>query len=452
MSTPPASTLLPDFTGIDESLASAFPPHAPGAAVIIVKDRQILLRKGYGMANLEWGIPNTPGTVFRIGSVTKQFTAVASLMLVEQGKLDLQDPIEKFLPGYPAHGHIITVEHLLTHTSGIKSYTGMKEWLPVWGKDFKLEELIDFFKFQPMDSAPGQRWIYNNSAYILLAAVIQQASGLAYDEFLEQKLLKPLGMLHTCLELPGRIIPNRAAGYEKGAQGFTNAAYISMTQPLSAGGMVSTIDDLACWDQALYEGQLLPPETLRRAHIPYKLQDGSSTNYGYGWGIHQYEGFEIQEHGGGIHGFACHALRVPAARVFAAVLTNSGNPVKSPSDLTFLAATRALGIPFPEPQVVEVPASGLVHLAGVYEIEAGSDLLITLADSRLGITWPGQPERELLAPVGESTFVVGNSPLNRLDFLKDPEGQITGLEFKNQYGETWLKAKRTEKALPEKKD
>ena len=154
------ASLSPTVTTVEEFdtfLSSIFPLDNPGAAVIAVKDGQTLLRKGYGLANLEWKLPMTPETVLRIGSVTKQFTAVSILMLAEQGKLSIQDPIEKFLPGYPTHGHTITVEHLLTHTSGIKSYTNMQDWPKDWGKSFTLDELIDYFKYQPMDFAPGQK-------------------------------------------------------------------------------------------------------------------------------------------------------------------------------------------------------------------------------------------------------------------------------------------------------
>ncbi len=445
---PSSSLVSPEFAEFDDLISAAFPSNAPGTAVIVVKDRQALLRKGYGLANLEWGLPVRPDTVFRIGSVTKQFTAVAILMLVEQGKLSLQDPIEKYLPGYPTHGHTIIVEHLLTHTSGIKSYTGMKEWPSLRGKDFMLDELIDFFKFQPMDFAPGQRWSYSNSGYVLLGAIIEKISGLSYARFVEQNIFQPLGMQRTCLELPGRIIPKRAAGYDKGTDGFTNAPYVSMTQPLAAGGLVSTVDDLACWDAALTEGRLVSPETLRRAHTPAILPDGSSTDYGFGWGIHAYQGVEMLDHGGGIHGFVCYAMRVPAGRVFAAVLTNLGAPPKDLAELTFRAVTRALGMPFPEPQPVVLSEDELTPFSGVYETGEGPDIYIFYAERALWWNWSVQPDRERMFPVGEVEFVSANTSLNRIRFLKEKETEVSGLEIRNQYGKVFLTAKRSEKALP----
>src|SRR5215212_10690038 len=169
---------------IDTLMQAAYQPNAPGAAIIAVKDGQIVFRTGYGLANLELGVPIAADTVFRLASITKQFTAVAILMLIEQGRLALDDPITRFWPDYPTHDQIITVEHLLTHTSGIRSYTDMPEWPPLWRKDFSVQELIDFFKYQPMQFAPGTRWAYNNSGYHLLGAIIEHVSGLPYEQFI----------------------------------------------------------------------------------------------------------------------------------------------------------------------------------------------------------------------------------------------------------------------------
>jgi CubicO group peptidase (beta-lactamase class C family) len=300
-----------------------------------------------------------------------------------------------------------------------------------------------------MEFAPGRRWNYNNSGYVLLGAIIEKISGETYAQFLEKNIFTPLGMTQTCLELPGRIIPRRAAGYDKGKDGFTNAAYISMTQPLAAGGLVSTVDDLACWDAALSEGRLVSPETLRLAHTPASLPDGSSTDYGFGWGVHTYQGVEMIDHGGGIHGFACHAMRVPAGQVFAAVLTNSGSPAKDPGEGTFRGVTRALGLPFPEPQPVTLTDAELAALSGVYGGENGPEIHIILADNALWWSWAGGPLREKMIPVGEAGFVNASSAINRIRFLKENEGKTSGLEIRNQYEKVVFSAKRTEKALPE---
>src|SRR5215216_840717 len=221
-------------------------------------------------------------------------------------------PITRFLPDYPTHDHTITVEHLLTHTSGIRSYTDMAEWPPLWRKDFSVQELIEFFKYQPMQFAPGKRMAYNNSGYHLLGAIIEQFSGLSYEQFIQQQIFDPLDMHQSYYDRPTRIIPQRAAGYQKGPDGYTNAEYLSMTQPYAAGALASTIDDLAKWERALSRGTLLPASTLELAWTPYRLTDGTLTDYGYGWRLSAWQGHQTMEHSGGIHGFATYALRIPA--------------------------------------------------------------------------------------------------------------------------------------------
>ena len=209
-------TPAPLAAQVDSLLSSVYKSGEPGAALLIMKDGQVLVRKAYGMADLELGIPLEPDMVFRIGSMTKQFTAVAALMLIEQGKLALADPITKFLPDYPIQGKTITIEHLLTHTSGIQSYTDMDSWRPLLRKDMNLTELIGVFKDQPMQFAPGERWRYNNSGYVLLGAVIEKVAGMSYESFLQKNIFDPLGLKNTFYGSATRVIPRRIPGYGPG--------------------------------------------------------------------------------------------------------------------------------------------------------------------------------------------------------------------------------------------
>ena len=197
----------------DAVLKRAVDAGGPGAAAIVVVDGKVLYRQAYGMANLELGVSLQPDMVFRLGSVTKQFTSTAIMMLVEQGKVALQDPIDKYLPGYPMQGHVITVEHLLTHTSGIQSYTDIPGWMTGRIKtDMTVKELVDGFKNEPMQFAPGTRYRYNNSGYVLLGAIIEKASGQSYESFVTERLFKPLGMTHSYYGSNEPIIPRRAEG------------------------------------------------------------------------------------------------------------------------------------------------------------------------------------------------------------------------------------------------
>jgi CubicO group peptidase (beta-lactamase class C family) len=399
--------------------------------VIVVKDAKIIFRKGQGMANLEFGVPIEPDMVFRLGSITKQFTAVAILMLAEQGKLALDDSISKFLPDYPTHGHLITVEHLLTHTSGIKSYTNMPEWPSLWRKDFTVQELIDFFKYQPMEFAPGKRWAYNNSGYMLLGAIIEKVSGRSYEQFIQQSIFEPLGMKQSYYDSPSRVIPRRAAGYDKSAEGFTNAAYLSMTQPYAAGALASTVDDLAIWDSALYTEQLLKHETLQRAHISHRLADGSSTAYGYGWGISEYAGHRLIEHAGGIHGFRTHAIRMPDDRVFVAILSNNGGA--DPEELAFKIAALVIGQPYNEPMSVELRPEVLTLYEGVYGFNVSAEIHITRENNQLFSQYGESPRVELI-PLSPNEFFFKDMSLHHLLFVRDANEVVIAVEMRGRSG------------------
>src|ERR1051325_2875224 len=235
---------------IDELMSKAYPADGRVASIIVVKEGRTLLRKGYGMADMELGVKVEPDMVFRLGSITKQFTAVSILMLAEQGKLSLTDDITRFFPDFPAKGRTITVEHLLTHTSGIKSYTSIPAWLTMWRKDMTVAELIDLFKNEPADFEPGTQWLYNNSGYILLGAIIEKVSGMTYEQFLQKNIFDPLGMKHTFYGSATRVIPRRVPGYSMSREGLRNAEYLSMTHPYAAGALISNEDDMALWDAA----------------------------------------------------------------------------------------------------------------------------------------------------------------------------------------------------------
>lgn len=416
---------------IDNLIQESYKPTEPGVAVIVFRDGETIFRKGQGMANLELGVPIEPDMVFRLGSITKQFTAVSILMLAEQGKLTLDDSISKFLPDYPTHDHLITVEHLLTHTSGIKSYTSMPEWPPLWRKDFAVQELVDFFKYQPMESAPGKRWAYNNSGYILLGAIIEKISGQSYEQFIQQNIFEPLGMKQSYYDSPSRVIPRRVAGYDKSVDGFTNAAYLSMTQPYAAGALASTVDDLVLWDSALYTEQLLKHETLQKAHISHQLMDGSSTAYGYGWDISEYAGHRLVEHGGGIHGFRTRAIRMPDDRVFVAVLSNNGGA--DPEPLAFKIAALAIGQPYQEPAPINLDSEVLALCEGDYEINAAEKWHIACEDKHL--FWQReQGARVELVPFSFNEFFFKDDPFYHLTFTSDANGIVNTAGIRGRLG------------------
>ena len=284
-------------------LSATYSADEPGATVIAVRDGKVVYRGAHGMADLELGVPLEPDMVLRLGSITKQFTAAAILLLEEQGKLSVDDPITEFLPDYPVHGHEITVAHLLSHTSGIRSYTGIPGWMQTKIKDdLTLEELIEGFRSEPMDFSPGERFLYNNSGYVLLGAIIEKASGKGYEEFIDEEIFKPLGMKASFYGNHDRIISRRAKGYDGGPGKYRNARYLSMSQPHAAGSLLSTVDVIATSDAAIYTQDLLSAGSLEKQVKPFALNDGESTSYAYGLMVGELRGREMIQHGGGIFG------------------------------------------------------------------------------------------------------------------------------------------------------
>jgi len=427
--------VLPVFAAppaVEALLSRTYPPDGPGAAVIVVKDGKTILRKGYGMADLELGIPVDPGMVFRIGSVTKQFTAAAIMLCVERGLLSLDDDVTKFLPGYPTQGRHISIEHLLTHTSGVRSYTGLPSFLSNMRKDYSVAEMIELFGPQPMEFQPGEKWAYSNSGYFLLGAILEKVSGMSYEEFMKQSIFQPLGMDHTAYGSEAPIIPKRVHGYEKGPDGWINAAYLSMTQPYAAGSLVSNVDDLATWDAALTAGKLLRKETLVRMWTPYKLAGGDVTGYGYGWAISRFEGHPVIGHGGGINGFSCHVLRLPDDGLFVALLTNANGVEPSPEYIATKVAAESIGIVAGEPVAIHLDPQLLDQYIGTYRIDDRRTRTITREGDRLFSQRTDGPRLEIF-PKSETEFFFKDS-FARLTFVKDDEGHVARAEMNQASG------------------
>ena len=347
-------------------------------------------------------------------------------MLAEEGKLSLQDPIEKHLPGYPTQGHAITIEHLLTHTSGIQSYTDMPGWMTsrIQGP-MTVTELVDGFKKEPMQFAPGERWAYNNSGYVLLGAIVEKASGRTYEAFVRERIFEPLGMTSSHYDHTEAILAKRAPGYTREGGQPRNARYLSMTQPYAAGSLASTLDDLARWDASLYTEKLLKAGSLERAWTPYVLKDGKPTGYGYGWGVSTLRRRRAISHGGGIFGFSTYAVRLPDERVYVAVLCNSDSPAASPEYVGKRIAALAVGDPFPENVPVALDAKVLERYAGVYRIDERATRTVTVESGRL-YTQRSGGERMEVRPGSETEFFYDKS-LTRLRFVLDDSGRATGM-------------------------
>lgn len=403
-------------------LEKTYPANEPGAAVLAMIDGKIILRKGYGMANLELGIPIKPEMVFRIGSITKQFTAVAIMKLVEQGKLSVTDDITKYLKDYPTHGHKITIHHLLNHTSGIKSYTNVKKMWSLMRKDMTVKELIDFFKTQPMDFAPGERYLYNNSGYVLLGAIIEKVSGKSYETYIDENIFKPLGMNSSYYGSSTRIIPLRASGYKKEKNEFKNADYLSMTLPYAAGSLLSTVDDLHRWYQALEAGKVLSQKSLEQMYTPTKLNNGKTQNYGYGWSLGTSFGEKTIEHGGGINGFTTDALRVPEKKVFVTVLTNFPQRQATAGYVSKWIAAVLCGKELKEKKTVTLDTKILDAIVGVYKISEDEQRTVIREGDQLFTQRSQGPKLPAFAE-SETEFFYKNS-FSHFTIVKDKNGKV----------------------------
>lgn len=330
-----AATRAAASTGLEEAVTAianeaVTSGSAVGLSIGIARGDEILLAKGYGVADVELAVPATKETVHRIGSITKQFTAAAILLLVEEKKLSLDDPITRFLPDYPVGEHKITIRHLLQHTSGIKSFTSLPSYRKQIRTDTSHEEIINRFKDTPPNFAPGEKFRYCNSGYYLLGVIVEKVSEKSYAEFLQERIFQPLDLKHTVYDKHARIIPNRASGYARGRGGPRNAPYVSMTQPFAAGALVSTAEDLIAWQRGLVSGKLLSADTHKLMTTPGKLNDGKPINYGLGVFIRKVDGHQAVRHGGGINGFRSDLVYYPDIDCTIAVLANSEstNPAK----------------------------------------------------------------------------------------------------------------------------
>jgi CubicO group peptidase (beta-lactamase class C family) len=423
----PAAAPSKDAAAIDHLFRVAVKPTEPGLAVVVVRGSQTLHRAAYGMANVELGVPLKPEHVFRIGSVTKQFTSAAIMILAEESKLAVSDPITKFLPDYPTQGKIITIEHLLTHTAGIQSYTDMPKWRGMWRQDMTLTALIDLFKNEPMQFDPGTRFQYNNSGYILLGAIIEKVTGKKYADVVQERIFTPLGMKDTRYDVSAEITPKRAAGYGRDGSRIVNAEYLSMTQPHAAGALMSTVDDLAKWEAAIAAGRVLKPESLAKSFTPFKMPSGNDTGYGYGWGISTYDGRLVQEHGGGIHGFRSYVLRIPSAGVYVAVLSNLAGPAPDPMALARKAAAIAVGKPLVNPAPVALTADQLEAYVGVYAAASGARHTISRDGTRL-FEQSGGAEKTEIVSAGNDVFFVKDR-FTRFTFQRDAADRYVRLDI-----------------------
>jgi CubicO group peptidase (beta-lactamase class C family) len=310
---------------VDDYLQKEMEQHGiPGAALLVLKDRRAVKTATYGFANLELQVPMRAETVFEIGSLTKQFTAAGILLLQQDGKLSVDDRVSRYLPGTPPAWGEITLRNLLTHTSGIKSYTGLDRF--ELRRHLTQAQFIQALASLPLEFEPGSSWKYCNSGFNLLGFIIENVSGRSYWDFMSERIFQPLGMTATTNRLPSLIITNRASGYEQ-----TNHVLINrdsdLTDVFSAGALVSTIGDLAKWNAALDGDKLLNAASKEQMWRPMTLRERKATRYGFGWFIDTLEGHRDIGHSGSTSGFSASLQRFPDDHLAVILLTNTDEQI-----------------------------------------------------------------------------------------------------------------------------
>jgi CubicO group peptidase (beta-lactamase class C family) len=301
---------------LDDYLQAAASQQRFSGTVLIARDGSLLLDKGYGKANLELDVANTPKIKFRLGSITKQFTATAILLLQEKGQLTVDDAVCKYISSCPAAWSDIKIHHLLTHTSGIYNFTKSPDYTKSMMLRATPESIVARVKDLPLDFKPGEKFSYSNSGYILLGMVIEKVSGKTYAQYLGENIFKPLKMADTGYDSTSRIIPDRAEGYSKSEGKLANAEYLDMSIPFAAGALYSTVGDLYIWAEALNSDRILSKKSKEQMFTPFKQ------NYAYGWGVDSLFNHKRTAHGGGINGFATFIERFPDDHLTVIVLSN----------------------------------------------------------------------------------------------------------------------------------
>ena len=387
---------------------------APGISIGVQQNGEVIFAGGFGYADLEHEAPATADTVYRIGSVTKQFTAAAAMLLVEEGRLDLSRDLREYLPDYDTHGFAVPVERLLNHTSGIKGYTEMPEFWERSRLDLGHEAMLEMFSGPAFEFEPGDRYQYSNSGYYLLGVLIEQLSGMSYTAFLETRLFERLALGRTHYLRNGPLVPGRAEGYEAGEEGgFVNDEPLSMELPYAAGSLGASVVDLLGWQRALVSGTAVSPASYEAMTARGSLVNGDPVNYGYGLSLSEVHGLAKVSHGGGINGFRAQLSLYPEVDLGIAVLINSGSG--RPGLLENRIARAVLGLEQPVVEEIEVPEAELRRCAGTYD-PGRSPVTLRFEDGSLF----GFGER--LAPVGDGVFHPDGDPFTRIVCESGPEG------------------------------
>ena len=403
----------------------AWPADGPGAAVVVTRGGEVVYAGTRGLADVGTRRPITLDSVFRLGSISKQFTAALVLKLVDEGKVSLDDPLSKFLPDFPAPGGQATIRQLLNHTSGIRSYTSLPgaQSEAATSRHYTTGEVIALIRDEKPDFAPGSDWRYDNSGYALLAAVIEAVTGQPWQVALEQRITRPLGLATIRYAPDENTIANRVMPYTMGPSGVAPAQKVDLSSASGAGGLVGSVRDLARWAQALHHGQVVSAASYAQMIAPTSLPDGRTIPYGFALQTGDVRGFKVIGHSGGIQGGVTDSLYLPEQDLFVAVFINSDMPHTGPGVATRRLAALAVGKPFPEYRPVALDPVALEPLLGRYKAADGREGRFYMRDGRLFTQVGDEPERPVL-PSADNRFFYGPNSLAWFDAHREPAGGV----------------------------
>jgi CubicO group peptidase (beta-lactamase class C family) len=404
---------------MDQIVHSYAADHKFMGTALVARGSQVIFSKGYGSADLEWDVPNSPNTKFRLGSVTKQFTAASILLLEERGKLNVNDPVKKYLPDAPAAWDKITIYHVLTHTSGIPNFTGFPDYEKLDAFAATPAQLVERFRDKPLDFAPGEKWNYSNSGYVLLGYLIEKLTGGTYEKFVRENIFTPLGMKDSGYDSNSAIIPHRASGYALVKGAYENAGFVHMSIPHGAGALYSTTEDLLKWEQGLFGGKVLQATSLQKMTTPFK------NNYAFGLGVQTVDGHKVISHGGGIQGFVTELEYYPDDKLTVVVLENVTGAVP-PGEIAKKLAALAHGdkVTLPgERQEITLDSKVLDRYVGAYQLNPNVSVLITREGNQLSTKLSGQGALPIF-PESETAFFM-KAVDAQLEFPKDGQAKAS---------------------------
>ena len=411
----------------------------PGASVIVIRDGQILLKKGYGLANVENKRPIGPDTAFLLGSVTKQFTAMAIMMLAERGKLRYESPLTEFFPEFPPYAQQITVRHLLNHTAGFPEYDDLFLESGKFDKDYPRSAKTKRSSFEPTAKdalsilanvkaprfAAGEKWEYSNSGYVILAQIVEKVSRQSFSQFLQRNIFTPLGMTRSLLYDETRPkVQNVATSYSLKDGVYKDIDYTPQNAIYGEDNIYTTVEDIYKWDQALYTEKLVKSATLKQAFTPGKLNNGTTTEYGFGWRVRKFLGLNAVRHGGSWLGFRTHILRFPDQHFTVVVLANLAQ--LGVDDFASKISKIYLGDKMTLPVAIQLAPELMQKYVGRYEIVPGFIAEVSLEKSVLWIKMPDATRWKLL-PESETKFFLGGREEENLTFNEDRKGNVISL-------------------------